>query len=70
MISHIVKVKFEELLAAKGKTIYAIAKETGIANNALAKIKKGTVTSISFAVLEKICESLDCTPNDLLWVEK
>ncbi len=70
MISDVIKVKLEEVLKDRNKSLYALAKETGIAYNALANIKKGTVRSISFDVLEKLCVNLKCTPNDLLAVEE
>ena len=70
MISNVIRIKLDDLLKAKGKSLYAVAKETGIAYNALSKIKKGTVRSISFDVMEKLCLSLGCKPNDLFEVEK
>lgn len=69
MISSVIKIKLEQLLKVRGKSLYALAKETGVAYNALSKIKKGKVRSISFDVLEKICLALDCTPNDLFEIQ-
>jgi len=66
MISSVVKVKLKELLKDRNKSLYAVAKETGISYNTLHKINKNDVQSMSFDVLEKICLNLDCTPNDLL----
>lgn len=65
-----IKVKLELMAKRRGKTLYAVAKETGISYNTLFNIKKGEVSSISFDVLEKLCKNLECTPNDLLSVEK
>ncbi len=66
MISTVVKVKLKELLKDRNKSLYAVAKETGISYNTLHKINKNDVQSMSFDVLEKICLNLNCTPNDLL----
>jgi putative transcriptional regulator len=69
MISNVIRIKLDELLEARGKSLYAVAKETGVAYNALSKIKKNDVRSISFDVMEKLCISLDCKPNDLFEIE-
>ncbi len=66
MISNVIKVKLKELLKDRKKSLYAVAKETGVSYNTLHKINKSDVQSISFSVLEKICRNLDCKPNDLL----
>ena len=70
MISNVIKIKLEQLLKEKNKTLYAVAKETGVAYNALSKIKKNEVKGITFDVMEKLCLSLDCEPNDLFEIEK
>lgn len=70
MISDVIKVKLVDVAKEKGKTIFAISRETGISYNTLFNIKKGQVRSISFDVLEKLCDCLECTPNDLLAIEK
>lgn len=66
MISDVIQIKLEQLLKERGKSLYKVAQETGIAYNALSKIKKGDVTDIRLTTLEKLCLSLECTPNDLL----
>lgn len=65
MIDGVIQIQLDSLLEKRGKSLYALAKETGIAYAQLAKIKKGTVRSISFEVMEKLCLNLDCKPNDL-----
>ncbi len=70
MIENVIRVKLVEMAKRKEKTLFAVSRETGISYNTLFNIKKGDVKSISFDVLEKLCESLDCTPNDLLAIEK
>ena len=65
MIDNVIKIQLDHLLETRGKSLYALAKETGIAYAQLSKIKKGTVRSISFDVMERLCLNLDCKPNDL-----
>ncbi|MBA3693134.1 MAG: helix-turn-helix domain-containing protein [Acidobacteria bacterium] len=42
----------------------------GITYPTLHKITNGKVEAISFKVLEKLCDNLKCTPNNLLNIEK
>ncbi|MEJ7862160.1 MAG: helix-turn-helix transcriptional regulator [Pyrinomonadaceae bacterium] len=70
MISNVIKVKLKELLAKQNKSIYQLQQETGITYPTLHKITNGKVEAISFKVLEKLCDNLQCTPNDLLSIEK
>jgi putative transcriptional regulator len=67
--SPVIKIRLEELLQQKGKSLYALAKETGISYSALWKMNKGEVTSMSFEVLEKVCTNLDCEIGDLLTIQ-
>ena len=59
------KVRIDELLQERGRTRYWLAKEVGTSYASMANICKGNTTSIRFDILEKICSSLDCTPNDI-----
>jgi putative transcriptional regulator len=68
--SHVIKIGLEELLRKRKKSLYALAKETGISYSALWKINRGEVTSMSFDVLEKICLNLDCSTGDLLRIDR
>lgn len=70
MISDVIRIKLAELLKIKGKTLYALAKETGISYPTLWKISNGKVQGITFDVLEKICDNLGCDAGDLLAIEK
>lgn len=66
MISSVVKIKLQELLEAKGKTLYWLSKQTGIAYNALAKINKNQVSRLELDTIEKICVNLECQTGELL----
>lgn len=64
----VIKNSLEQLLKQRDKSMYSLAKETGLAYTTLWKLKEGTSKGISFDVLEKICLNLKCTPSDLLVV--
>lgn len=55
----------KSILINKNKTQYWLAKETGIAPNAINKIYNCETTNIRFDTLEKICIALECSPNEL-----
>ena len=52
-----------ETMNRKGITQYRLLK-SGIDNKTLDTIKKGN--NITLLTLEKICNILDCTPNDVI----
>ena len=70
MISDVIRIKLAEMLKKRGKTLYRVAKDTGVSYQALNAIKNGTVTDIKVSTLEKLCVSLSCTPNDLVTFEE
>lgn len=54
---------WKKLIDRKMKKI-DLMREAHISSNALAHLSKGE--SVSINVIEKICEVLQCTPNDIL----
>ena len=52
-----------DTMQKKGISQYSLLK-TGIDNKTLDSIKKGK--NITLLTLEKICEVLDCTPNEVV----
>lgn len=64
-----VRVKLQEVLIEKDKTIYWLAKQTGISNNALSKLAKNDTDRITFDTINKICKTLDIEIQDLLILE-
>ena len=58
--------KVSELLQKQDKSMYWLAKQTGIAANNIGKICNGETNTIRLDTLEKICVALNCTPNDIL----
>lgn len=61
-----ISLKVNELLQEKGKTPYWLSKQTGISPNNIGKICNGETGTIRFDTIEKICKTLECTPNDLI----
>lgn len=70
MISSVIKVKLKELLEKEEKSIYQLQQETGISYPTLHKIANGKPESVSFKVLEKLCDNLQCKLEQLLVIEK
>ncbi len=66
MISDVIKINLEEMLDKRGITLYRLAKDTGISYENLRKMKNGDATRIYFDTLDKLCETLKCSPADLL----
>ncbi len=62
----VIEIHLTELMKREEKTLYRVQKDTGMAYTTLHNIKKGTVTDINLTTLEKLCASLNCTPNDLI----
>ena len=60
-----ITVRLNELLKERGRTLYWLAKETGISHNTLWRMSKGLSSGISFSVLERITDTLSCTPGEL-----
>jgi putative transcriptional regulator len=61
-----VKLRIEELLEERGRTLYWLAKKSGVDYNGLWRFKTGKAHGIRFNALEGICNALDCSPSDLL----
>jgi putative transcriptional regulator len=65
-----IEIRVDELLTEHGRTFYWLAKETGISHTTLWRLKKGKALGINFETLEKICETLNCKPGDILTMNK
>lgn len=61
-----VKIPLDTLLVKHGRSVYWLAKETGVSYTTLWRLKKSKALGINFSTLEKICAALDCTPGDVL----
>ena len=66
MNSGMIQTRIGELLDARGKSLYWLAKEIGVAYTTLWKLKTGESQGVSFGVLDGICKALDCGPGEVL----
>lgn len=63
-----VKVNIKDILKQKGKTKYWLVKETELNYQSISDIMNNQTTAIRFDTMEKLCNVLDCTPNDLFTI--
>jgi putative transcriptional regulator len=61
-----IEIRIDELLENRGRSFYWLAKETGISHTTLWRLKKGKALGINFETLEKMCQTLECQPGDVL----
>ena len=64
------KVEIDKILKEKNKTRYWLSKQTGITYTNISNLANNKTSAIKFEILESICEALDCTPCDILILEK
>lgn len=64
------KLKLKELLDSKDKSVYWLKHETNISHATIYKMVNNETKMISFENLEKICNALNCTPNDIFELTK
>lgn len=60
----------KRLLREKNLTMTVVSNMTGISKNTLSLLGNGTSKGIQFDTLQKLCNALDCTPNDLITFSK
>jgi putative transcriptional regulator len=65
-----IRVQIDQLLKARGRTFYWLAKETGVSHTTLWRLKKDKAQGITFNTLEAICRTLKCQPGDVLRVAR
>ena len=65
-----VHLRIEELIEERGTTAYRLALDTGIGHTALWKLRHGKQPSIKLEYIGKLCEVLNCTPNDLIAIDQ
>lgn len=66
---HRVTCRLDELLAARGMTLAALAEAVGVTVVNLSVLKNDRAKAIRFSTLTALCDVLDCSPGDLLQVE-
>jgi len=65
-----INIKVEELLRKQGKSKYWLCQKMNITNKNLNQVIKGKTKSISFKYIEEFCKYLECTPTELISIEK
>ena len=64
------KVMLNQVLDNKGISQNQMAKDTGISTTTLRNLNHSRTTRISFDILEKICNYLDCGVEEILCIER
>lgn len=59
----------QKLLDEKGRTRYWLVKEMQTTYKTVNKICDNTLTGLQLETIEKLCEILECQPNDLFSFE-
>ncbi len=63
------KMNVQNLLDERGKTRYWLVKEMQTTYKTVNKLCDNTLTGLQLDTIEKLCEILECTPNDLFIFE-
>lgn len=63
------KMNVQNLLNEKGKTRYWLVKKMQTTYKTVNKLCDNTLTGLQLETIEKLCEILECTPNDLFIFE-
>lgn len=61
-----IKLRIEEILKEKEKTAYWLAKETGLHQSTIAKLRHNQSKALRLDVLEAVCEALGVEPGELI----
>lgn len=64
------KIMLKEVADKKGRTLYWLHQQTGIAHKTLYRYAHGKSSGIQLADIDKICTALKCTVGQLIEVEK
>jgi len=65
----LIKTNVQELLDKKKKTRYWLVKEMQTTYKTVNKICDNTLTGLQLDTVEKLCNILECTPNDIFIFE-
>ena len=60
----------QNLLNERGKTRYWLVKEMQTTYKTVNKICDNTLTGLQLETIEKLCDILECSPNDLFLFEE
>ncbi len=65
---HRIVCRLDDLLAARGLTIAALAERIGVTVVNISVLKNQRAKAIRFSTLTAICDALECQPGDLFTV--
>lgn len=63
-------INLDVMMARRKKSLKDLAAEVGITNANLSILKNNKAKAVRLQTLEKLCESLQCQPGDLLVYEE
>lgn len=63
-------INVKELLKERKRTKYWLIKEMGCSYQAISDVMNNNTKGMKFETLEKLCDVLECTPNDIFKIEK
>jgi putative transcriptional regulator len=63
-----IKMALNELLQERGRSLYWLTKQIGTDYTTMHRFKSGKAAGVTFDMLGRICEALECMPSDLLVV--
>lgn len=66
----VINTNVQQLLDSKNKTRYWLVKQMQTTYKTVNKICDNTLTGLQLETIEKLCQILECTPNDLFTIEK
>lgn len=61
-----IKTRLKVLLAEREMTQKELSEKTGVRLPTIVNISTGNIKELPIAVLDKLCDALDCQPGDLL----
>ncbi len=61
-----IRVNLDVMMAKRKISLGELAEKVGITQANLSILKTGKAKAIRFSTLEAICETLECTPGDIL----
>ena len=66
MKMNVISSQLSQLLKKQNRSLYWLAKETGVSYQSLWKLNKDRTERITFLTLDKICSALKCKPGEVL----
>ncbi len=61
-----IELQLDKLLNDRGITAYALAKQTGLHQSVISKLKHNESRALRLDVLDRVCEALNCEPGELI----